>query len=273
MSSTPKIKLLLADVDGTLVDERKELSERNRRAAHRLREAGILFTITSARPPYGLRMLFEPLALELPIGGFNGGRIVDRDLKVLQERLLPPDVARQALALMLEHGLSPWVFVGDEWRIVDSDGPHVPHERHTIQLEPTVVGSFEESLERASKVVGVSDDHAAVLEAEAAAQAAFGERTTAVRSQPYYLDITHKDANKGAMVDYLAHVLDIPNEAIATIGDQPTDLLMFRRSGFSIAMGNAPDEVKREADSVTGTHNDDGFASAVDRLLLGASTP
>lgn len=272
MSSPPQIALLLADVDGTLVDERKQLSERNRAAVLRLREAGILFTITSARPPYGLRMLFEPLALELPIGGFNGGRIVDRDLNVLQERLLPPDVAREALAVVLGHGLSPWVFVGDEWRIVDPDGPHVPHERHTIQLEPTVVVSFEDSLERASKVVGVSDDHAQVLAAEAAAQVAFGDRTTAVRSQPYYLDVTHKDANKGAMVDYLAHTLGIPNEAIATIGDQPTDLLMFRRSGYSIAMGNAPDEVKREADSVTDSHNDDGFAVAVDRLLLGRAS-
>lgn len=268
MTPAARIELLVADVDGTLVDEEKRLSGRNREAVRRLREAGIRFTITSARPPYGMRMLFEPLALDLPISGFNGGRIVTRDFTVLEERLLPPDVAREALAVMQEHGLSPWVFVGDEWRILDPEGPHVPHERHTIELAPTLVASFEESLTQAAKIMGVSDDHPRVLAAEAAAKAAFGPRSTAVRSQPYYLDVTHRHANKGEVIDYLSSALGIANEAIATIGDQPTDLLMFRRSGFKIAMGNAPDEVKREADAVTETHNDDGFAIAVERFLL-----
>ena len=76
---------------------------------------------------------------------------------------------------------------------------------------------------------------------EADAQAAFGDRATAARSQPYYLDVTNKDANKGAVVDYLTHALNVPASEIATIGDQPNDVLMFKRSGFSIAMGNASD--------------------------------
>ena len=95
-----------------------------------------------------------------------------------------------------------------------------------------------------------------------------GERATAARSQPYYLDVTHHDANKGFVADYLSRTLGIPRAEIATIGDQPNDVLMFRRSGFSIAMGNASDEVKRQASAVTKSYDEEGFALAVERFIL-----
>ena len=125
-------------------------------------------------------------------------------------------------------------------------------------------------LHQVAKIVGVSDDHDRVRRCEADAQAAFGERASANRSQPYYLDITHKDANKGAVVEYLSQHMDVAPEQIATIGDQPNDVLMFERSGFSIAMGNASDEVKAQAAAVTDSYNDEGFAKAMERFILGS---
>jgi len=91
---------------------------------------------------------------------------------------------------------------------------------------------------------------------------------TASRSQPYYLDITHKDANKGAVVEFLSRRLKIPTAEFATIGDQPNDVLMFKRSGFSIAMGNASDQVKGQASVTTDSYNDEGFAKAMERFIL-----
>ena len=122
-----------------------------------------------------------------------------------------------------------------------------------------------------AKIVGVSDDLDKVKSCEAEAKAAFGERATATRSQPYYLDVTNKDANKGAVVAYLSDRMSIPAEDIATIGDQPNDVLMFKRSGFSIAMGNAPDEVKAQAAATTDSYNDEGFAKAMERFILGSA--
>ena len=107
--------------------------------------------------------------------------------------------------------------------------------------------------------------------AKSEAQAAFGQRATANRSQPYYLDVTNKDANKGAVVEYLSQHVGVPAEEIATIGDQPNDVLMFKRSGFSIAMGNASDEVKAEAAAVTASYNDEGFAKAMEAFILGSA--
>ena len=91
---------------------------------------------------------------------------------------------------------------------------------------------------------------------------------SAARSQPYYLDVTNPNANKGAVVDYLSRNLGVPAGEIATIGDMPNDVLMFKPSGFSIAMGNASAEVQGEADAVTDSYEDEGFAKAVERFLL-----
>jgi hydroxymethylpyrimidine pyrophosphatase-like HAD family hydrolase len=135
-------------------------------------------------------------------------------------------------------------------------------------FQPKVVADFAGQLDDVAKLVGVGDDHDTVQRCEADAQAAFGQRATASRSQPYYLDITHKDANKGAVVEYLSRVLAVPTGEIATIGDQPNDVLMFKRSGFSIAMGNASDDVKAQAAAVTASYNDEGFAKAMENFIL-----
>jgi Cof subfamily protein (haloacid dehalogenase superfamily) len=266
----PKISLVLADVDGTLVTEQKALTERAQEAVRRLREVGIRFAITSGRPPLGMAMLFDALELDTPIAGFNGGLFVERDLTILAQKTVPADVARQAIDLIREHGLDAWVYNGNDWLITRPDAPHVAREAWTVKFEPKVVTDFADSLHRVAKIVGVSDDLDRVRRCEADAQAAFGARATANRSQPYYLDITNKDANKGAVVDYLARQLAVPPEEIATIGDQPNDVLMFRRSGLSIAMGNASDEVKAQATVVTASYNDEGFAKAIERFVLGA---
>ena len=103
-------------------------------------------------------------------------------------------------------------------------------------------------------------------------------RRSARRSPPrgrsrYYLDVTHPTANKGTVIERLARYLKIPLEAIATIGDQPTDVLMFKRSGLSIAMGNASEDVQRQATHVTTSHDDEGFANAVDQFILPRAKP
>ena len=101
---------------------------------------------------------------------------------------------------------------------------HVAREAWTVKFEPNVVADVGEELDQIAKIVGVSDDHERVKRCEADAQTAFAGRATAARSQPYYLDITNKDANKGAVVEFLSSHMDVPAPEIATIGDQPNDV-------------------------------------------------
>jgi len=271
MAEKRKISLVLADVDGTLVTEDKILTERARKAVSALQRAGIRFAITSGRPPLGMAMLFDALDIETPIAGFNGGLFVERDLTILNEKTVPADVARQAIDLMRGHGLDAWVYSGNDWLITNTAAPHVAREAWTVKFQPKVVADVAQHLQQVAKIVGVSDDLEKVRRCEAEAQAAFGQRATATRSQPYYLDVTNKNANKGAVVEYLSQHIGVPEGEIATIGDQQNDVLMFKRSGFSIAMGNASDDVKAQAAAVTDSYNDEGFAKAMETFILGSA--
>lgn len=121
------------------------------------------------------------------------------------------------------------------------------------------------------KIVGVSDDLAAVAACETECREVLRSSVSAARSQPYYLDVTHPEATKGSVVTYLSHALQIPPEQIATLGDMPNDVLMFEKSGLSIAMGNASVEVQAEANFVSASNEEEGFAMAIDRYILRAA--
>jgi Cof subfamily protein (haloacid dehalogenase superfamily) len=263
-----KIALVVADVDGTLVTEDKVLTPRAQRAVRALQEAGIAFAITSGRPPRGMAMLVEPLALETPIAGFNGGIFVRPDMTAIEQHVLPPDIAHRAVDLIGRHRMDVWVYSGQAWLVRDAGAPHVAREQWTVKFAPTVVADFGAALERASKIVGVSDDHALVARCEKDAQEALGAAASAERSQPYYLDVTHPAANKGTVVATLSRLLSVPAGEIATIGDMPNDVVMFSRSALSIAMGNASAEVQAQADFVTDSYRDEGFAKALERFVL-----
>jgi Cof subfamily protein (haloacid dehalogenase superfamily) len=268
VTGTDAIRLFLADVDGTLVTQDKVLTDRAIDAVRRLGEAGILFAITSGRPPRGMSMLIEPLDITTPIAAFNGGLLVNRDMSVIEQRVLPEELVVPLADLMKSFHLDTWIYRGADWYVPDPKGSHVARESWTVKFEPKVMTSLDGLTTDVAKMVGVSDDLDAVARASAAAHDRFGDHVTAARSQPYYLDVTHPDANKGAVAQYLSAKYGIPPQAIATIGDMPNDVLMFAHSGLSIAMGNASPEVQRAARRVTASNEEEGFAKAVDRFIL-----
>jgi Cof subfamily protein (haloacid dehalogenase superfamily) len=264
----PAIAAVLADVDGTMVTKDKTLTPRSIEAIERLRERGVLFAITSGRPPRGMHMLVHPLAMHGPMAAFNGGVIVQPDMTIVDERTIQADVAREIIDVMEAQGLYVWIYRAAEWYVTDPDAPHAQREATTVQFLPTVVPHYDDLLDRVVKIVGVSDDHDLVAHCETIVQTQFLEAVSAARSQPYYLDVTHPTANKGVVVDRLSHFYNIPPEQIATLGDQTNDVLMFRRSGLSIAMGNASEAVQRAAMFVTASNEEEGFAKAIEEVIL-----
>jgi Cof subfamily protein (haloacid dehalogenase superfamily) len=262
------IRMLLADVDGTLVTPDKVLTERAVQAVRRLGEVGILFAITSGRPPRGMSMLVEPLDITTPVAAFNGGVLADRDMSVIEQRVVPEDLVLSVAELYGSFGLDTWVYRGVDWYVPDPHGAHVARESWTVRFEPKVMTSLDGLTTDVAKLVGVSDDLDAVARAATAAHDHFGDHVSAARSQPYYLDVTHPDANKGAVARYLSARYAISPQAIATIGDMPNDVLMFAHSGLSIAMGNASPEVQRTARRITTSNAEEGFANAVERFIL-----
>jgi Cof subfamily protein (haloacid dehalogenase superfamily) len=262
------IRLLLADVDGTLLTDDKELTDGAIAAVRALHEAGIFFAVTSGRPPRGMSMLVEPLRLEMPIAAFNGGVLVEPDMSVIEQRVVPDDLVLPIADLMGSFGLDVWIYREADWYVSDPDGAHVERESRTVQFRPKVMDSVADVAHGVAKLVGVSDDHDAVARATAAAHDRFGDHAAASTSQPYYLDVTHPEANKGAVAVYLAKRYQLQPSQIATIGDMPNDVLMFAHSGLSIAMGNADPQVQRAARRTTDSNEQEGFAKAVRRYIV-----
>ncbi len=264
-----RIRLVISDIDGTLVTHAKLLTSATKHAILRLQELGIGFTVVSARPPVGLRSIIDALGLEVPVAAVNGGAIVRPDLTIIEETFLGPDAARLSIRLLREQGIDAWLFTPEAWFIRDPAGDHVDHEARTIGQPPTVVEGFDAvDVARVLKIVGASHDHPRLAHCEGILQSALGGTALATRSQVYYLDVTHPKANKGEAVASLARVLDVPASAILTIGDGANDVPMFGRSGFSVAMGNASDAVKMAATTVTEDCEHDGFARAIARYVL-----
>ena len=263
------IRMVIADVDGTLVTQEKVLTQRAAEAVLRLHDAGIEFSVTSGRPPRGMAMLIDPLKLTQPLAAFNGGVLIEPDLStVVDQKFLPSGVPEKVIEAIENHCLDVWVYTDTGWFIRDVNGPHVSREQWTVKFAPTVVKTFAGLLGRVAKIVGVGDDHDRVAKCEKDVQQAVGAHISAARSQPYYLDVTHPQANKGGVVLAISKLLNIPTKEIATIGDMPNDVLMFEKSGVSIAMGNASSEVQASATYVTSTNEEEGFANAIERFVL-----
>jgi Cof subfamily protein (haloacid dehalogenase superfamily) len=266
------VRLVVADVDGTLVTPDKILTPRASAVVRTIVEAGIAFTITSGRPPLGMKTLIEELQLQDPITAFNGGLVVRPDLSIIHEHLVSSEAAQAVIDMLTKGTLDVWVYGDKEWYVRSRHGPDVDREEWTVKFPPTVVSTYEGLLDRVVKIVGVSDDHEVMARCVTEVQRQLGQHVSAALSQPYYLDVTHPRANKGEVVGALSALLAIPSAQIATIGDMPNDVLMFKQSGLSIAMGNASADVQRAATFVTTSNTEEGFALAMERFVLRAQT-
>lgn len=268
-----RIRLLVSDIDGTLVTRDKRLTPGVLAAAGRLREAGIRLALVSSRPARGMDMFIEPLALDTPRAGLNGGEILAPDGTLLSRLPLAADAARETLETLDAYGVEPWLFAEGEWLIRPhaegpAGGPFAEREFRAVRLPPTVVEDFSAHHHRIGKIMGSSNDHPLLERVERELQERLGARVNAHRSQLYFLDVTNPEANKGRAALELARLLDVAPDEMACIGDMGNDISMLDVAGLAIAMGNGTEEVRQAAHLVTASNEEDGWALAVDRLLL-----
>lgn len=261
-----KISLVISDVDATLITPEHEITPRARQAVRELQTHGIGFTIASSRPPRGLYGFAQQLNILEPFAAFNGGIIQKRSGETLLKHTLSREICQSAFAITQKFGIELWIYCDHDWH-VDKITPFVEREQNTIGFKATVEKDLREMFGTVAKLVIVGDPQL-VAEAEIVALAELGAEVSATKSKPRFLDITAKEAHKGAVVTQLAAVLGIPTAEVAVIGDGLNDVLMFERAGFSIAMGQADDEVKAAANVVTKNNTDEGFAVAMEDFVL-----
>ncbi|OLF54144.1 hydrolase [Pseudomonas chlororaphis] len=268
-AAQPAIQFLLSDMDGTLLLPDHSLSPRTIAAVRALREAGVFFSLATGRPPRAMLQQIAALGVDLPTAAFNGGTIVNPDGSFLVRHHLPVEVATRALALLSSQPeVEVWVFADGEWLLRDPHGPMVPREQHGLGYPPRVVEGFEHYLPRIDKIVAASANTGLLVELEARLSSQVEGQAQVSRSQPVYLDVTALQANKGQALITLAAFLGVPLERTAALGDGGNDPAMFQQAGLSIAMGQAEEAVKRQADRVTGSNLADGAADAIERFIL-----
>ena len=265
------IRFVLSDVDGTLLHPDHSLSQRTADAIRAMREAGVIFSLASGRPPKAMRHLIETFGIDVPVAGFNGGTLVNPDGSILVAHHLPAEAALITLALFsAEPDVEVWVFADGDWLRRDPPGPMVQREADGLGYGPIVVESFEPYLDRVDKIVAASNNTQLLVELEAQLQPKVQGLAQVSRSQPVYLDVTAMLANKGEALKTLAEHLGVPLAQTAAIGDGGNDPAMFHMAGLSIAMGQAEETVKRQANVVTGSNVEDGAAEAFERFILAA---
>ncbi len=263
-----RIRLLVSDIDGTLINGDKELTPATLDAVASLRQAGIRLCLVSSRSVRGMRTILGGVGNDGPVAGLNGAEIVGADGGVVETRPLATETARLAIETLTLNHVDCWAFSGGEWLIRDVAGPYVPRERRTVRFEPTTVRSFEPYIDRIGKIMGSSNDYALLERMETELQTMLGRDVSAHRSSPWYLDVTHAQANKAHAARRLAGLLGIDWSEVACIGDMDNDMAMLGEAALAIAMGNAPPAVAAAAHFVTGTNDEDGWAEAVVDLIL-----
>ena len=261
-----KISLVISDVDATLIAPEHEITPRATRAVQELHDRGIGFTIASSRPPRGLVAFAKQLKLTEPFAAFNGGVIQKPDGKTLIKHTVSRKICESAFAIAEHFGIELWVYCDHDWH-VGRLTTFVEREQNTVGFNAVVENDLRDIFGAAAKLVIVGDP-LLVADAESVAMEDFGAKVSATKSKPRFLDITAKEAHKGNVVSELAEVTGIPTAEVAVIGDGLNDISMFERAGFSIAMGQATDEVKKAADVITDDNTDEGFAHAMETFIL-----
>lgn len=266
-----KYKLIVLDLDGTLTNSKKEITSRNRETLIRAQEQGVRLVLASGRPTYGI----VPLANELRMnefGGFilsyNGGEISNWETgEMIYENVLPNDVVPVLYECAKAHQLSILTYDGAEIITENSKDPYVLKEAFLNKMAVRETNDFltDITLPVAKCLIVGDADKLIPLESELCIR--LQGRINVFRSEPYFLELVPQGIDKALSLGVLLKELGVQREEIIAIGDGFNDLSMIKFAGLGIAMANAQEPVKKAADYITLSNDEDGVAEAIDKFL------
>lgn len=273
-----KYKLLVLDVDGTLLNSEKKIGARTLSALLKVQQMGVRIVLASGRPTYGLMPLVK--ALELGnYGGFilsyNGGQIINaQNGEVLFERRINPEMLPYIEKKARKNGFSLFTYHDENIVSNDIDNEHIRQEALFNNMHLIKEEEFSIAIDfPPCKCMLVSDDEEALVALEEHWRRQLNGALDVFRSEPYFLEVVPTAINKANTLGALLEKLEIPSEEVVAIGDGVCDVSMLQMAGLGIAMGNAEDSVKICADMVTASNDEDGVAIAVEKSILADIRP
>ena len=264
-------KLIAMDLDGTLNNDQKVITEKTKAALMAAQKEGIRLALASARPSPGLFKERDILRLQDYKGilmSYNGGRIVDAETgKVLFETSMDLEETKQVLRKLESLPVTPILDDGVQFYVADKNGYKVDYECKNNNMVCSEVGNLAEFLNFAPIKILMSVQPEELPQVQKEIAAFLPESLTVVQTAAFYLEVIPKVINKGQGIRDICKVLGLSTEEVISFGDAANDIPMLREAGMGVAMGNAADPVKAAANMVTLSNNEDGIATALEKLL------
>lgn len=264
-------KLIAMDLDGTLLNDKKVITEKTKTALMAAQKKGIRLALASARPSPGLFRERDALRMQDFNGilmSYNGGRIVDAVTgKVLFETSMDLQQTKQVLRKLESLPVTPILDDGAQFYVTDKNGYKVDYECVNNNMICSEVGNLADFLNFApiKILMSVQPEELPVVQKQIAAF--LPESLTVVQTAAFYLEIIPRVINKGQGIRDICDVLGLDPAQVISFGDAENDIPMLRAAGMGVAMGNAQEAVKAAADMVTLSNNDDGIAAALEKLM------
>ena len=266
-----KYRLIAMDLDGTLNNDEKQITEITKNALMAAQQRGIRLALASARPSPGLYRERDVLCLQDHEGilmSYNGGRIVDAATgKVLFETSMPLDETKAVLRFLENLPVTPILDDGVQFYVTDKNAYMVEYECWNNQMVCSEVENLAEFISFAPVKILMSVQPEILKDVQAQIAAFLPEDLTVVQTAAFYLEVIPKVINKGQGIRDICRTLGISPEEVIAFGDAANDIPMLQAAGVGVAMGNAADAVKAAADKITRTNNEDGIAAALAELL------
>lgn len=273
-----KYKLLVLDVDGTLLNSQKEISKQTLASLLKIQKMGIRIVLASGRSIYGLRDLISALELKQHGGyilSYNGGQVIDANNdEVLFEKRIDPKMLPYLEKKAKKNGFGIFTYYKDHLITPNPENKHIQDEAKLNGMEIRTVDSLSEAVDFSPcKCVLVSDDEPALVGLKDHWRKRLAGVLDVYRSEPFFLEVVPEFIDKGNTLAVLLEKLHVGAEEVMVIGDGRRDVPMIQMAGWGVAMGNAQDSVKVCADYTTETNDNDGVALAVQKFILSEIRP
>lgn len=265
-------KVLALDIDGTLTDSAKRITDRTKEAVLAAAKKGVKIVIASGRPVQGIRAFADELKLKENDGyilSFNGGRLIScRTGEIIHDMKLPLEYLPEIYALSKEYGVNLMSYEGDDLITETPDDEFLAIEARINGLGIKKVDNLVKHINFPINKCLMLGEGNYLAQVEKKVHAALCDRMDVYRSEPYFLEILPKGVDKAKALEKLLGTLGFKREELMACGDGFNDLTMIEYAGLGVAMENARDEVKKRADYVTCSNDEDGVAAAVEKFIL-----
>jgi len=270
-----RYRLILTDIDGTLLNQDREVTARTRAVMAELQRQSVRVVLSTARPPRTVRALYNSLGLSTPIICYNGALIYDPVTATsVAHHPIPKTVALAALATIrsIDPSLNVGLEMADEWHLDRIDDRVRAMDQAGLVPVLPFAGGLEQAIAHStlgvSKLYFMAPNSVRVVFQERLALQGLERAVEVTSSGREFVEILAADVSKGAALRALAAILGIPSEQTVALGDEENDIPALLSAGLGIAMGNAPERVQRAAGVVTGSNTADGWAEAIERYVL-----